>query len=85
MTAFITLLCNADKPIMEQLKLDPPDSAFSAALCSDHTKQRICNDDAYCYLYSEWRSGKRSGRALVKDLNGTVLVNMRFTMGTWTE
>ena len=81
MTAFITLLCNADKPIMEQLKLDPPDSAFSAALCSDHTKQRICNDDAYCYLYSEWRSGKRSGRALVKDLNGTVLVNMRFTDG----
>ena len=81
MAELVAQLCQSRTPILEQLKLDPPDSAFSAADHGDETRQRISSVDDDVYLYSYWIKGKRNGRAFVKDSDDNILINMRFVDG----
>ena len=81
MAELVAQLCQSRTPILEQLKLDPPDSAFSAADHGDETRQRISSVDDDVYLYSYWIKGKRNGRAFVKDSDDNTLINMRFVDG----
>lgn len=81
MAELVAQLCHSSTPILEQLKLDPPDSAFSATDHGDETRQRISAVDDDVFLYSYWLKGKRNGRAFVKDSDDNILINMRFVDG----
>ena len=81
MKELIAQLCNSKVPILDQLSLDPPDSAFSTANHGTETRQRITTASDDVFLYSNWVQGKRSGRAFVKDKDNNMLINMRFVDG----